>query len=81
MQNLIPLAGIAVFRSEKIQERIRSIVEALLLELLPAHRVLVVREALDTEEVPRAKRVKEEPLPCALSPRPDPQRLCRIALE
>jgi len=81
MEDLVPLDSITEFCDQQVQERIRTIVEAFLLEFFATDGVLVIGKALDTQKMPCPERVKQKTLFGTLPSRADTQRLRWLALQ
>lgn len=78
---MISFASVAVLCDEQLQEGIRPVTEALELKVVSPDGMLVVGEALDAEQLPGTKRVKEETLLGSFSAWPHFERLGGLAAE
>lgn len=80
VEDLVPFAGVAVLGYEELEERIWAVAESFeVLEVVSPDGVLVVGEALDTEQVPGPECVEQESFFGALSARSHFERLGRFA--
>ena len=59
----VPLHGILVLDTQRVKECMRPVAEVLLGIITP-HRVLIIRKALDVEQLPRRESIVEHAAPC-----------------